>query len=169
MDWSRMFAADVVVFGCGNVLFGDDGLGPLAMAELAAAPDAATAFGHAAFIDAGTSIRPLLLDLTLCGARPRRVVLVDVVQEPEREPGSLREEDLDAHPEADPAGGFLHHAPTWGLLRRLRDEAGTEVIVLTVQAGRIPELMDDALSPEARAALPRVVRRVRELCCLQAE
>lgn len=159
-----MFAADIVVFGCGNTLFGDDGLAPRAMAALAAAPDAETRFGHVAFIDAGTSIRPLLLDLTLGGARPRRVILVDVVQEPGREPGSLHRENLDAHPAADPAGGFLHHAPTWGLLRQLRDDAGTEVIVLTVQAARIPELMDDALSPEAQAALPRIVDRVRELC-----
>lgn len=190
-----MFESEVVVFGCGNILFGDDGLAPRVVADLARraqaereARDAALARMRAhvqgqalaedacgyfieeeatpsvAYIDAGTSIRTLLTDLALMGARPRRVIVLDVVQEPGRAPGSIRREDLDARRDGDMAGGFWHHAPTWGLLRRLRDELESEVMVVTVQAARIPELMDDALSPEAQAAAPRLTALVRALC-----
>lgn len=161
MDWSSMFEAEVVVFGCGNTLFGDDGLAPTVVARLAADPEAPA---NTAFVDAGTSIRPLLTDLALSGSRPRRVILLDIVKEPGRMPGTICDEDLDRQDIADPAGGFLHQAPTLGLLRKLRDEAGTDVHVLTVQAAYIPDEMDDRMSPEATAALPHVMARVKELC-----
>ena len=203
MDFSAIFQADVVVFGCGNVLFGDDGLAPRAVALLAEEA-AASGRTEAAFVDAGTSIRALLTDLALTGARARRVVVADVVQEAGRAPGSMRMEILGAPgpesagapgPESagapgtvlvetlgapgtvyeaasgaesacaperqDMAGGWLHHAPTWGLLRRLRDVLGMEVVVLTVQAGHIPPCMDDSLSPAAREALPRLMAALR--------
>jgi len=166
MDWSAMFQAEVVVFGCGNLLFGDDGLAPTAVAALAAAPDAPQ---NAVFVDAGTSIRPLLLDLTLSDATPRRVILVDTVQEPGREPGGIHVETLDDRPGDDPAENFLHLAPTLGLLRRFHRKYGAQVLVVTVQAQRLPELVDDSLSPEALAALPRLVARLCSLCRMDSE
>lgn len=166
MDWSSMFDARVVVFGCGNTLFGDDGLAPRTVQALAQDPSVPHG---TALIDAGTSIRPLLMDLSLSEARPERVVLIDVVMEEGREPGSIRCEDIDNAELTDPAGGFMHQAPTMGLLRRMRDSVGTDIVVLTVQAARIPEEMDDSLSPEASAALPRLVTYVKELCNLRSD
>ena len=160
-DWSVIFDAEVVVLGCGNTLFGDDGLGPYAVKALSA--EGLLPRGTAC-VDAGTSLRSLLTDMVLLRASPRRVIVLDVVQQPGREPGSIVREDLDKHEHADPAGGFLHHAPTWGLLRRLRDEMGADVAVLTVQAAHIPELMAEGLSPELTAAMPTLLNQVRQLC-----
>ena len=171
MDWSDIFSAQVVVLGCGNTLFGDDGLGPRTVAlllEQGGLPEGT------ACIDAGTSLRTLLTDMVLMQAPARRIIVLDAVQQPGRVPGSVLREDLDAHQDGhqpgqqsgDPAGGFMHHAPTWGLLRRLRDEMQAEVVVLTVQAARIPELMDESLSPEVEALLPELARQVRALCVL---
>jgi len=162
--WSDMFRAEVVVFGCGNVLFGDDGLAAMAAAALAASPDSPK---NAVFVDAGTSIRSLLLDLTLSQAMPRRVILADVVQEPDREPGSIRAQPLGGLSRADPTGDFLHLAPTLGLLRRFQGKYGAEVVVVTVQAVYLPELADDALSPEAVAVLPRLMSQLRDLCRME--
>src|SRR5574344_18542 len=168
MDWSALFHAETVVLGCGSILFGDDGLAPRAVAELAAEREWPP---QVAFVNAGTATRVLLTDMVLMEARPRRVILLDVVQEPERAAGSIIQENMDA-PAVAPACGFtggaassmLHHAPTRGLLRQLHDHLGAEVIVLTVQAGCIPELMNDDFSPEAEAALPRLKALVRALC-----
>jgi len=183
-DWSLMFSAPVVVFGCGNTLFGDDGLAPLAVAELAAetlglnGTDTPHA-GHGAirsgdgglsvaFVDAGTSVRSLLADLLLSGHAPRRLVVVDVVLEPGREPGSLRELRLGPPvPDSPERAMSLHQAPTPFLLRAMRDRLGCEVCVLTVQAAHIPDHMEDGLSPQALAALPALKNAIIALCRAQ--
>lgn len=169
MSWSSLFEAEVVVLGCGNSLFGDDGLGPRCIQALEAEGELPPG---TALVDAGTSLRTLLTDMVLMQARPRRVIVLDAVQQKGRAAGSIQREDLDAHhnggsPESDPAGGFMHHAPTWGLLRDLRDKMGAEIIVLTVQAAYIPELMDDTLSAEVTQALPSLMEAVRELSCIR--
>lgn len=172
MSWSSLFDAEVVVFGCGNILFGDDGLGPRCIDDLQTHGGLPPG---TALVDAGTSLRTLLTDMVLMQARPRRVIVVDAVQQPGRRAGSIQREDIDAQyndditrdPNRDPAGGFMHHAPTWGLLRNLRDQLDVDVIVLTMQAAYIPELMDDTMSAEVLQALPSLVEAVKELLCVR--
>lgn len=165
-----MFESPVVVLGCGNTLFGDDGVAPRAVAELAAeAGDAVPPADapRAAYVDAGTSVRSLLADLLLSGAKPRRLVLVDVVMEEGREPGSVREWPLPP-PRSD--GGerpaSLHQAPTPLLLAAVRQRLGCEVRVLTVQAQHIPEEMDERLSPAVAGAIPNIKAAIARLCDL---
>lgn len=191
MDWSAMLDAPIVVFGCGNVLFGDDGLAPRAL-SLLAQEQSKSKLSHVAFMDAGTSIRPLLLDMILTGTRPRKLIVVDVVQEPEREPGSIQVR----HWEPEPAqcglselpelsklakhgeqnlpptwgGAFLHQAPTQELLqvlhRHMQISPAGELITVTVQAVYIPDHMDDKLSSAATASLPLLCQTLRHLCTL---
>ena len=161
MDWSAMFSAPVVVLGCGNTLFGDDGIAPRAVAELAdeCHPDTGVVF-----LDAGTSVRTLLADLLLSGASPRRLIVVDAVMEPGREPGSILEWPLRDSSDPGKRPASLHQAPTPMLLEAVRSRLGCEVRVLTVQAARIPEEMDETMSPEALAALPELKAAIRRLC-----
>jgi len=161
MDWSALFSAPVVVLGCGNTLFGDDGIGPRAVAELA---DECHPDTEAVFLDAGTSVRTLLADLLLSGASPRRLVVVDAVMEPGREPGSIREWPLRDSSDPGKRPASLHQAPTPLLLEAVRSRLGCEVRVLTVQAARIPEEMDETMSTEALAALPELKAAIRRLC-----
>jgi len=169
MDWSAMFSAPVVVLGCGNTLFGDDGIGPRAVAELAdECGPANDPNSGVVFLDAGTSVRTLLADLLLSGASPRRLIVVDAVMEPGREPGSILEWPLRDGDTSGPGPGkrpaSLHQAPTPMLLEAVRSRLGCEVRVLTVQAARIPEEMDETMSPEALAALPELKAAIRRLC-----
>lgn len=168
-----MFRATIVVFGCGNILFGDDGLAPKAVSALAEESARTGAYAHVAFIDAGTSIRPLLLDMTLCPSKAQKIIVVDVVQEADRPAGSIQQKILgstsSSDHNSDVAGGFLHHAPTGELLRRLHINTNISVVLLTVQAAHIPVLMDDSLSPEALTALPTVIHCIRQLCTLPLE
>jgi len=161
MDWSAMFSAPVVVLGCGNTLFGDDGIGPRAVAELA---DECHPDSGAVFLDAGTSVRTLLADLLLSGASPRRLIVVDAVMEPDREPGSILEWPLRDSSDPGKRPASLHQAPTPMLLEAVRSRLGCEVRVLTVQAARIPEEMDETMSPEALAAIPELKAAIRRLC-----
>lgn len=166
MDWSAMFNAPVVVFGCGNTLFGDDGVAPAAVGELAREHAGEK---HAAFVDAGTSIRSLLADLLLSGASPRRIVLVDAVMEPGREPGSIEEARLEPAPKGGAEGLCgtalsLHQAPTPELLEAARVRLGCDVRVLTVQGEHIPEAMEQGLSLAVSRAIPPLKRAILRLC-----
>lgn len=171
MDWSSMLQAQVVVFGCGNVLFGDDGLAPRAVSALAEEQARSGLLPHVAFIDAGTSIRPLLLDMVLYPIQAQKIILVDVVQESGRATGCVQQHNMRKSAAAiakNPAlaGGFLHQAPTMDLLHKLHTAANIEVIALSVQAAHIPVLMDDSLSPSAQAALPALITQIQQLCSL---
>lgn len=166
-----MLQAKIVVFGCGNVLFGDDGLAPRAVSALAEEQERSGNLSHVAFIDAGTSIRSLLLDMILYHTQAQKIILVDVVQENGRAAGSMHQQHIGASAAAFGknsalSGGFLHQAPTLDLLQKLQCTANIDVVVLTVQAAHIPVLMDDSLSPQAQTALPYLINKIQQLCSL---
>src|SRR5271157_3451297 len=64
----------VLIIGCGNILFGDDGFG-CALAEHLQehfeTPE------HVCLADAGTGVRKLLFTLCLSPVRPRRILIMD--------------------------------------------------------------------------------------------
>ncbi len=167
MDWSTMLDARIVVFGCGNTLFGDDGLAPRTVQRLAEEAGNNPALAHVAFIDAGTAVRSLLTDMTLFQCTPEQVILVDIVQEEGREAGSICIVPLEKTAVPDipptPGRGGLHHAPTWGLLHTLCRN-GAKVTAITVQAAHIPVFMSDVLSPEAEAAMPALAAAICACC-----
>lgn len=160
-----MFQAPVVVLGCGNTLFGDDGLAPRAVAILA---EEAGQFPHVAFVDAGTSVRTLLTDLIMHPAAVQRLIVVDVVQETGREAGTIAVELIQQAAGATslPTLGdnFLHQAPTRALLHKVHTALNIELIVITVQAACIPTLMDNSLSLPAQAALPLLQKTIQDCC-----
>ena len=75
----------ILIFGCGNILFGDDGFGPAVVRELQESyvlPEDVLA------LDVGTSVREILFDILLSERRPERLIIVDAVDRG-REPGAL--------------------------------------------------------------------------------
>ncbi|MFZ5810694.1 MAG: hydrogenase maturation protease [Thermodesulfobacteriota bacterium] len=163
MDWSLMFQKRVMVFGCGNILKGDDGLGPAVvrlLEEQGGLPE------DVGLLDIGTSIREVLLDMLLMDPKPRRIIVVDAVTEPSRNPGEFWEIDVDMVSPKKVKDFSLHQFPSVNLLKDIKETTGTDVRILVVQAGCIPEEIDDRLTPEIAAALPKVADRVRELCLL---
>ena len=93
MDWSRMFDSRVLVFGCGNILFGDDALGPRVVEALNADPDLPS---DVAALDAGTAVRSLIFDLLLSEKQPELVIVVDAINKLDRKPGEVFEIDVEA-------------------------------------------------------------------------
>lgn len=148
----------VVVLGCGNVLFGDDGFGP-AVAERLGRSGALPAW--ATVIDAGTAVREILFDMVLSERRPVVVVVVDAM-DAGREPGEVFEVPLERIPAVKVSEFSPHQAPTSNLLRELEDSCGVEVVVVACQAGSPSREMRMGLSPEMEGAADRAARVIED-------
>jgi coenzyme F420 hydrogenase subunit delta len=155
-----MFNSRVVVFGCGNTLFGDDGLGPAVIEALKQETDLPD---DIALLDVGTSIRPLLFDLILSDKHPQMVIIVDATTQSGRKPGEVFEIDVD---EVDPkklADFSMHQFPTTNLLKELKEATDIDLRIIVAQTAYVPEQMDEKLSPEIKAAVPQIVQKIKQL------
>ncbi len=132
----------VIIFGCGNILFGDDGFGPAVAEELQHNYDIPE---HVCVINAGISVRELLFNITLDEQKPEKIIIVDAVNLG-KSPGELFEIDLDELPENKIDDFSMHQMPTSNLLRELRDLCGVDVRILSCQIEKIPEEVEPGLS-----------------------
>lgn len=148
----ELFTKPILIFGCGNILFGDDGFGPLVIEHLQqnhTIPPTVGAF------DIGTSIGDILFDFLLSSRRPSHIFIVDAVSAPNRTPGELFELDIQELPVSKSADFSLHQFPSVNLLMELRDDAGIQVQILAVQTAHIPDAVQPGLSAQVQAAVPR--------------
>jgi len=162
MEWSAMHTAQVLVLGCGNILKGDDGVGP-AVAHYLEQHEALP--GNVVALDLGTSIKHLLFDIvTMQPESLRMIIIVDATTRPDRAPGEFWEIDVEQmHPEK--VKDFsIHMFPSVNLLRKIMDETRIALRIIAVQTQYIPEELDEVLSEPVRAAVPRVAQHVLEIC-----
>ena len=151
----------VLVIGCGNLLFGDDGFGCAVADHLQAHFETGD---DVCVADAGTGVRSLLFTLCLSPVRPRRILIVDAV-DVGREPGEWFEIDPSQIPVAKLDDFSMHQLPTSNLLRELQEQAGVEVRVLACQTGPLPEAISPGLSePVERAIQPAADWIARHYC-----
>jgi coenzyme F420 hydrogenase subunit delta len=148
----EIFDRPVLIFGCGNVLLGDDGFGPAVIERLNRDYRLPR---QIAAVDVGTSVRDLLFDLLLVPTKPRRIFIIDAVSQPGKSPGELFELDLHELPVYKTNDFSLHQFPSVNLLEELKSSAGVDVRVLVVQAKDIPDEVRPGISPEVEAAIPR--------------
>lgn len=154
-------AKPVLILGCGNRLFGDDGFGCAAAEYLLAhyqIPD------DVYVMDVGTGVRKLLFTLCLSPERPRQIILLDAVDK-DRTPGEIFEIPLDDVPTEKIDDFSLHQVPSSNLAKDLR-EAGVDVRVLVCQVGHIPECIEPGLSGPVARAVPKLCEQIAaELTC----
>jgi len=157
----------ILVLGCGNVLFGDDGFGPaVAQAMLARTPRKRG--DEVCVIDAGTAVREILFDVILSDKRPEKIVVVDAV-DAGLSPGELFRPAVDSMPPNKLDDFSMHQLPTSNLLFELREFCGIEVVLIACQPGDIPQRVSPGLSPPVRAAVPIAAEMVmREVCALRS-
>lgn len=145
-----IFDAPVLLFGCGNSLFGDDGFGPAVIEALLSQyqlPD------HVRAEDVGTSIRDILFDLLLSPQKPKKLLIVDAADQGGRSPGELYELPLDQIAVNKVNDFSVHHFPSLNLLQELSVGGGVEVKMLAVQIKHIPTEVEPGLSPEVQEAI----------------
>ena len=98
---------EVLITGCGNILYGDDGFGPEVVDYLRAhyhIPE------NICLLDVGTGIRKILFTITLSKERPKVIVVIDAVDKG-RKPGEIFEISLDEIPEIKTDDFSMHQAP----------------------------------------------------------
>ncbi len=157
------FTKPVLIFGCGNILIGDDGFGPAVIGHLLANFDLPP--GVAAF-DVGAGIREILFDLMLMAHRPKVIFIVDAAFESGKRPGEIFEIEIAQIAPKKVNDFSLHMFPSINLLNDLQNGAGVKIRVLAVQAEKMPDKIEQGLSDSVKAAVPGacewLLRRIEE-------
>jgi coenzyme F420 hydrogenase subunit delta len=150
----------VLVLGCGNVLFGDDGFGPAVIEHIlqgSGAPE------NACFLNAGSSVREILFNVSLSDRRPEEIIVVDAMAGGRR-PGEVTERGLDSIPEIKRDDFSMHQIPTSNLLREIRDFCGVAVRLVVLEPQEIPPEVKPGLSAAAAGAVARAAEHIVALC-----
>ncbi len=147
-----LFTKPVLIFGCGNILIGDDGFGPSVIDHLLANYELPP---EVAALDVGTSVREILFDLVLMPEKPKFIFIVDAVSQTGREPGEIFEMDISKIPPEKVNDFSLHMFPSINLLNDLQDGGGVKIRVLAVQVENMPDEVRPGLSDSVKAAVPR--------------
>jgi coenzyme F420 hydrogenase subunit delta len=162
MEYLEAMRKEIVVLGCGNILFGDDGFGSSVadrLEECGLLPE------NVSVIDAGTSVREILFDLILSEERPRKVIVIDAV-DAKRRPGEVFRIDLEELPHGKIDDCTLHEMPTSSLLRELRDLCHVEVEIVAGQSEALPDAVRPGLSDALAEGVPVAAGEVLKLCRL---
>ena len=154
---TTLFEKSALIFGCGNILYGDDGFGPAVIQNLKehyALPEDVLA------LDMGTSIRDTLVDLTLSEKKPGVLVLVDAVDLPGHTPGEIFEIPITRIPEKKRSDFSLHQFPTVSLLAEIEAQARIKIIILVAQVETIPDEVRPGLTKTIQAAVIPACERI---------
>jgi len=148
----------VLVLGCGNRLFGDDGFGPAAVEYLNenySLPDGV------AVLDTGISVRNILFDIILSEKRPKKIIIVDAVNVGKK-PGEVFELDVSQIPLKKIDDFSMHQLPTSNLLLELKKLCLVDVKVICVQVEDIPDSVRPGVSETLLRSLPAVCEKILE-------
>lgn len=157
---SEHIAPVVTIYGCGNVLLGDDGFGPAVIEQLhrSGLPPSVQA------LDVGTAIREHLLDyLLLPELRPAMLIVVDAASQQGRVPGEVRLCTPAELPACKIHDFSLHQFPTVNLLQELQAETGMTVQVLIAQPSAPIEHFGTGLSPAMRTAVDAACQQIDDI------
>jgi coenzyme F420 hydrogenase subunit delta len=151
-----IFDKSVLIFGCGNILFGDDGFGPAVIKHL----QHCQLPPEVGILDVGTGIRDILFNLALNEKRPRQLIIVDAVDKPGKQPGEVFEISVEEIPANKTADFSLHQFPSGNILKELQDYTNMDVRLLVAQVDFLPEEVSPGLSPAMEAAITTVCERI---------
>jgi coenzyme F420 hydrogenase subunit delta len=151
---------DVVVLGCGNILFGDDGFGTHVAEHL---ERECLIPSHVSVINAGTGVREILFDLVISDLRPKKVIVIDAVDK-NRRPGDIFRIDVGEVPIHKVDDFSLHHLPTTNLLKELNDLCNVEVIIIVGQVESIPDMVRPGLSDVLAKSVALAAQEVLRAC-----
>ena len=147
---------EILIAGCGNRLFGDDGFGPEVIEYLL---DHFNVPNNICLLDVGTGIRKILFTISLSEPRPKVIVIIDAVDKG-RKPGEIFEITLAEIPLEKIDDFSMHQVPSSNLLKELQDLCAVKVRVLACQIKTIPETMQAGLSEPLKKAVPLLAQRI---------
>lgn len=148
----------ILILGCGNPLFGDDGFGPAVIEHI---QNNYKLQGDTYLLDAGTGVKDILLSIALSEVKPEKIILIDSL-DLGREPGTIIELHIEDLPEDQTSCYSLHQFPTRNLLTELRDVHKVNINIIACQVGRIPQQVEVGLSEPVKKAIPKVAKIILE-------
>jgi len=154
----EIYKKRILILGCGNILFGDDGFGPEVcryLTENYRIPE------DVGVEDCGTGVREILFDLMLCSQQPQQIMIVDAI-DAGKEPGEVFEIGIEGLPQAKIDDFSMHSLPTSNLLCELQDDCGIGISILACQTKYIPAEVSMGLSREVTEAVPVAARILAE-------
>jgi coenzyme F420 hydrogenase subunit delta len=157
-DIPDRYRKPVLVIGCGNILFGDDGFGPEVVEYLEKNYNIPE---YVEVINAGTSIRNLLFDIALAQDRPEKIIIVDAL-DVRKKPGDIFKIEVEDIPENKIDDFSMHQLPTSNLLRELKNHCGVDIRVFSCQVENIPESISKGLSKRLIDAVPKICNMIVE-------
>ena len=150
----------VLIFGCGNVLMGDDGFGPAVIKKIQQ-KHRLPEYAHAE--DVGTSIRDILFNITLLEKRPAHIVVLDAVDKSGRKVGEVFEIPVDEIPEKKIVDYSFHQFPTSNMLKEIQDQCGISITIIAAQVSEKIEEVGPGLSNPMRIAVRDAAQKVMQL------
>jgi coenzyme F420 hydrogenase subunit delta len=147
---------EILVLGCGNVLFGDDGFGPEVVEYLQENYKIPPEVG---VINAGLGVREILFNVILYDKRPQRIIVVDAF-DVGMVPGEVFELDISEIPEKKIDDFSMHQLPTTNLLRELKSMCGVDVRIISVQIQDIPDEVAPGLSKVVEDSIPAACEKI---------
>ena len=154
----NLFEKSILIFGCGNILFGDDAFGPTVvdyLNEHYRLPDDTLA------LNVQTSIRGLLFNISLSEKKPELILIIDAVDKG-RKPGEIFEIDLDEIPNIKLDDFSMHQMPSSNLLKEMKEE-GMNIRILVSQVEYIPPEVGPGLTDTMKNAIPEMCERIMEV------
>ena len=148
----------ILIAGCGNKLFGDDGFGPEVVEYLT---DHYSIPENVCLLDVGTGIRKILFTISLSEARPEVIVIIDAVDKG-RKPGEIFEISLDEIPKEKIDDFSINQVPSSNLLKELQDLCSVQVRIMACQIDTIPEAMQSGLSKPVKKAVRLMAKKIAE-------
>ncbi|HIP34827.1 MAG TPA: coenzyme F420-reducing hydrogenase, FrhD protein, partial [Methanothermococcus okinawensis] len=128
---------DIMVLGCGNILFGDDGFGFHVIEKL---KDLLTEEEkkRVALVDAGTGAPQQVLSLIDETTKTKKIIVVDIIDY-NLKPGEikiLKKEDL---PDPKHSRLDIHNWPLAGILKEVCEKYNIDILVVGCQGKYIPK------------------------------
>ncbi len=142
---------EILVLGCGNILYGDDGFGPAVTDYLNANYKIPK---NASVVNVGLASRGFIFDILLSEKRPKRVVIIDAIAHSDRKAGEIFEVPLSNLVKEKVDDFSFHQGPASNMLKELRDN-GVEVIIIACQPENIPREMTCGLSSVVQNSVPK--------------
>lgn len=150
-----------MIFGCGNVIMGDDAYGPSVVDELNKSYDLDDTVQA---IDVGTCVREYLFDYLLVeDGRPEQIIILDAVDFQDRKPGEVFEIRPNMIPAKKIHDFSLHQFPTVNLLQELEDHTGIKILILAAQIKYIPDEIQPGLSTAMTGAVTEACNRIAKI------
>lgn len=145
-----IYNKEILVLGCGNILFGDDGFGPAVVEYFSENYNLPSTV---CLINAGTGARDILFNILLSEKKPEKIIIVDSIDKGKQH-GEVFEVSLDDIPSSKTDDFSMHLVPSSNLLKELNNFCKVEVIVISAQPENIPESVQPGLSESLANSIP---------------